>query len=202
MKKSAILIFQKNAELGKVKTRLAKDVGNESALEIYNQLCELTHEVCKEVPVDKHLYFSSFIPEIHPTEPSYFFHIQKGEDLGERMSNAFGEMFRKGYQKLLIIGTDCPEISTQLLLEAFSLLEESEVVLGPAEDGGYYLLGMGRYFPQLFQNIHWSTSEVVNQTKNILESGNISYRLLPVRTDIDTLEDWIKIKNLIKLPHE
>lgn len=202
MEKNGILIFQKNAELGKVKTRLAKDVGKESALQIYTQLCELTHEVCKEVPVEKHLYFSSFIPEDLPRDSSYFFHIQKGGDLGERMSDAFEEMFGKGYERLLIIGTDCPEISTQLLEEAFSLLEKNEVVLGPAKDGGYYLLGMRRYFPQLFQNINWSTSEVVNQTKKKLESGKISYQLLPVRTDIDTLEDWIKIKDLIKLPHE
>ncbi|MFC3414626.1 TIGR04282 family arsenosugar biosynthesis glycosyltransferase [Algoriphagus hitonicola] len=202
MKKSAIIIFQKNAELGKVKTRLAKDVGDEIALQIYHQLCAFTHEVCRQVSVDKYLYFSRFISEIHFSDSSYFFRVQRGGDLGERMSNAFEDLFKNDYEKILIIGTDCPEISSHLLEEAFSLLDKSEVVIGPAEDGGYYLLGMRRFFPQLFQNISWSTSEVVKQTKNRLESGKISYQLLPVHTDIDTLEDWKKMKDLIDLTYE
>ena len=202
MKNSAIIIFQKNAELGKVKTRLAKDVGDQTALEIYGQLCAFTHEVCKQVPVEKHLYFSTFIPEIKSPDSSYFFHLQQGEGLGERMSNAFADLFQSDYKKILIIGTDCPEISPQLLEDAFSFLDKTEVVIGPAEDGGYYLLGMRRFFPQLFQNINWSTPEVVKQTKNRLESSKISYHLLPVHTDIDTLEDWKKIKDLIEFTYE
>jgi rSAM/selenodomain-associated transferase 1 len=197
MEKSAIIIFQKNAELGKVKTRLAKDLGDHKALEIYDRLCEFTHRICSQVPVDKFLYYSNFVPEDKPGYASYYFKVQTGDDLGDRMSNAFSDLFSAGYQKVLIIGTDCAEISPDLFLEAFEILNEQDVVIGPAEDGGYYLLGMSQFFPQLFHDVNWSTSEVIEQTKSNIKSIGISYGELAVRSDIDTLEDWQKMKRFI-----
>jgi rSAM/selenodomain-associated transferase 1 len=197
MEKSAIIIFQKNAELGKVKTRLAKDLGDHKALEIYDRLCEFTHRICSQVPVDKFLYYSNFVPEDKPGYASYYFKVQTGDDLGDRMSNAFSDLFSAGYQKVLIIGTDCAEISPDLFLEAFEILNEQDVVIGPAEDGGYYLLGMSQFFPQLFHDVNWSTSEVIEQTKSNIKSIGISNGELAVRSDIDTLEDWQKMKSFI-----
>ncbi|WP_297337419.1 TIGR04282 family arsenosugar biosynthesis glycosyltransferase [Algoriphagus sp.] len=202
MKKSAIIIFQKNAELGKVKTRLAKDLGDQTALAIYGQLCAYTHSVCKQVSVEKYLYFSNFIPQESSPDSSYRFRLQRGKELGERMSNAFYDLFQSDFEKVLIIGTDCPEITPDLLSEAFARLDRSEVVMGPAEDGGYYLLGMREFFPQLFQQMEWSTSEVAIQTKKRLETGKISYELLPLLTDIDTIEDLEKIKDLIDFSYD
>jgi rSAM/selenodomain-associated transferase 1 len=197
MEKSAIIIFQKNAELGKVKTRLAKDLGDHKALEIYDRLCAFTHTICSQVPVDKFLYYSNFVPEDKPGYASYYFKVQTGDDLGDRMSNAFSDLFSAGYQKVLIIGTDCAEISPDLFLEAFEILNEQDVVIGPAEDGGYYLLGMSQFFPQLFHDVNWSTSEVIEQTKSNIKSIGISNGELAVRSDIDTLEDWQKMKRFI-----
>jgi rSAM/selenodomain-associated transferase 1 len=197
MEKSAIIIFQKNAELGKVKTRLAKDLGDHKALEIYDRLCEFTHRICSQVPVDKFLYYSNFVPEDKPGYASYYFKVQTGDDLGDRMSNAFSDLFSAGYQKVLIIGTDCAEISPDLFLEAFEILNKQDVAIGPAEDGGYYLLGMSQFFPQLFHDVNWSTSEVIEQTKSNIKSIGISYGELAVRSDIDTLEDWQKMKSFI-----
>ncbi|MCR9084403.1 MAG: DUF2064 domain-containing protein, partial [Cyclobacteriaceae bacterium] len=85
----------------------------------------------------------------------------------------------------------------ELFLEAFETLNHRDVVIGPAEDGGYYLLGMSQYFPQLFHDVNWSTSEVIYQTKSNIKSIGISYSELAVRSDIDTLEDWQKMKSLI-----
>ncbi|WP_026945659.1 TIGR04282 family arsenosugar biosynthesis glycosyltransferase [Algoriphagus marincola] len=197
MERSAIIIFQKNAQLGKVKTRLAKDLGDHKALEIYDRLCKFTHRICSQVAVDKFLYYSNFVPEDKPRYGSYHFKVQTGIGLGERMSNAFSDLFSAGYQKVLIIGTDCAEINPELFLEAFETLNHRDVVIGPAEDGGYYLLGMSQYFPQLFHDVNWSTSEVIYQTKSNIKSIGISYSELAVRSDIDTLEDWQKMKSLI-----
>ena len=119
MEKSAIIIFQKNAELGKVKTRLANDLGDQTALKIYDRLCALTHHICSQVPVDKFLYYSNFLPEDKPRYASYHFKVQTGIGLGARMSNAFSDIFYAGYQKILIIGTDCAEISPDLFFGGF-----------------------------------------------------------------------------------
>jgi len=197
MEKSAIIIFQKNAELGKVKTRLANDLGDQTALKIYDRLCALTHHICSQVPVDKFLYYSNFLPEDKPRYASYHFKVQTGIGLGALMSNAFSDIFYAGYQKILIIGTDCAEISPDLFLEAFEILNQRDVVIGPAEDGGYYLLGMSQYYPQLFLDTNWSTSEVIDQTKSNIESIGVSYGELGIRSDIDTLEDWQKYRSYI-----
>lgn len=197
MNDSAIIIFQKNAELGKVKTRLARDLGDHKALEIYEGLCDFTHEVCRKVEVDKFLYYSNFIPQLKPSFDSYHFRIQSGEGLGERMSNAFADVFSQDYQKVLIIGTDCAEISPDLIEDAFDQLEKNEVVIGPAVDGGYYLLGMGKYFPQIFKEVNWSTAEVLIQTRANLNSAGISFAELAIKSDIDTLEDWERLKSIL-----
>lgn len=197
MKKSAIIIFQKNAELGKVKTRLAKDLGDHKALEIYKRLCDFTHEVCRKVEVDKFLYYSSYIPQEKPSFDCYHFQVQRGISLGDRMSNAFSDVFSVGYQEVLIIGTDCAEISPDAIEDAFDQLGKKEVVIGPAEDGGYYLLGMKSYFPQVFKDVNWSTAEVLVQTRANLKSADISYAELAIKSDIDTLEDWERLKSIL-----
>jgi glycosyltransferase A (GT-A) superfamily protein (DUF2064 family) len=97
----------------------------------------------------------------------------------------------------LIIGTDCPELTPEIIEKAFDELEQSEVVIGPAKDGGYYLLGMKRFNPGLFKNIKWSSAEVLNSTENFLRSKEIKYSLLPLLSDVDYLEDWELIKDKI-----
>ena len=106
------------------------------------------------------------------------------------MLHAFDTLFQQGYQKIIIIGTDCFELSSFILLDAFTALDEKEVVIGPSEDGGYYLLGMRQFFPFLFEEKAWSTDSVYSSTVQQLVIQNIRYEILPILNDIDTEDDW------------
>ncbi|MBB6328320.1 hypothetical protein FHS59_003963 [Algoriphagus iocasae] len=196
--KRGVIIFQKNAQKGKVKTRLAAGVGEDQALEIYKNLVIITHHQISKVNCEKLLYFTEFVDDSDFNESdSYHFLIQSEGDLGKRMASAFQEQFQLGFDKLLIIGTDCPELSSEILEEAFARLDKDEVVIGPANDGGYYLLGMKTFIPGLFQKIPWSSDQVLSLSKKVLDFHNISYSLLPTLIDVDTLEDWDLVKNKV-----
>src|SRR5690606_31583700 len=111
--------------------------------------------------------------------------LQSGEGLGEKMSNAFEKLFGENFDRLIIIGTDCAQISSKIISKAFDELVESEVVIGPAEDGGYYLLGMRKFIPELFEGIPWSTDQVVTLTKEYLTHNEIAFTILPTLSDVD-----------------
>ena len=190
MSKSLLIIFVKNPELGKVKTRLAASLGNEAALAIYRQMLRKTREVTRPVPVDKVVYYSESIDHNDLWENNYYQKAcQQGSDLGERMKNAFQKPFAEGYESVCIIGSDCMEISSSLIKEAFEKLQSSDAVIGPSQDGGYYLLGMNRFIPQLFKNKAWSTDTVFASTLHDLNAPGMSYCELPVLNDVDTVED-------------
>ncbi len=189
MKKEVVLVFQKNAILGQVKTRLASGMGELRALEIYKHLVQLTYLALEAVPMPVWTYFSDFIPEsTHPTVEKSF--VQEGQDLGERMSNAFASTFDSEIEKVVLIGTDCPTLQSQHLLQAFAALNGSDLVLGPASDGGYYLIGMKVRAAYLFEGIAWSTSQVLSQTLHVASQHGLTTTLLPLLDDIDTPEDW------------
>ncbi|GMQ27602.1 TIGR04282 family arsenosugar biosynthesis glycosyltransferase [Algoriphagus confluentis] len=192
MQKTALIIFQKNPELGKVKTRLAAGIGDLKALEIYRNLIQITCEEAQETGFEVFVFYSSFIPD-QVAFPRFQALLQKGKDLGERMENAFHEVFAMGYSKAIIIGTDCPELSTEILLEAESKLETNEVVIGPAEDGGYYLLGLKSLHPELFRSIAWSTGSVLKETLGRARAFRLKSELLVQLSDLDTEEDLIRL---------
>ncbi|HEY7534838.1 MAG TPA: TIGR04282 family arsenosugar biosynthesis glycosyltransferase, partial [Thermodesulfobacteriota bacterium] len=114
---------------------------------------------------------------------------QEGNSLGERMVNAFKKAFSLRAKKAVIIGTDCIGISNKLISKAFNTLNQADVVLGPAEDGGYYLLGLNKLVPEIFNNIDWSTNLVLNQTSEKLRKKGLKLKLLQTLKDIDTLSD-------------
>lgn len=189
MKKEVVLVFQKNAILGQVKTRLAVGMGELPALDIYRHLIELTYSALEAVPVSVWTYFSDFIPEsTYPTVERSF--VQQGQDLGERMANAFALAFESGRDKVVLIGTDCPTLKSQHLLQAFEALNHSDLVVGPATDGGYYLIGMKGKAAYLFEGIAWSTSQVLSQTLHVASQQGLIVTLLPELGDIDNQEDW------------
>ena len=189
MNREVVLVFQKNAILGKVKTRLASGMGELRALEIYRHLIQLTYSVLEDVPVPVWTYFSDYIPEsTHPSVEKSL--VQEGQDLGERMANAFARSFESGMEKVVLIGTDCPTLQSNHLNEAFEALTHSDLVVGPATDGGYYLVGMKRRADYLFEGISWSTAEVLSETLNVASQHGISTTLLRELDDIDTQEDW------------
>ncbi len=115
---------------------------------------------------------------------------QEGNSLGERMANAFDTVFSRGYRKAIIIGTDCIEISNDLISKAFQSLSKTEVVLGPSKDGGYYLIGLTKIINKIFDGIQWSTKQVLTQTLDNLMAIDQSYQLLETLRDIDTIRDW------------
>ncbi|MDN3204499.1 TIGR04282 family arsenosugar biosynthesis glycosyltransferase [Algoriphagus sediminis] len=190
--KRAVIIFQKIAIAGKVKTRVAKTIGDEAALDIYKKLVLYTHDVASEITGDKIIYFSDFqLNKTQETTPDQFqVQFQSGNNLGQKMANAFAEVLAKGYEKVLLIGTDCGVLTSDLLDRGFEILDEKDLVIGPAQDGGYYLIGMKISRPEIFENIPWSSEEVLSLTVKRVESEGLTYGLLPVLSDVDTYEDW------------
>ncbi len=185
--KNLLLIFTRNPEPGKAKKRLAASIGEESALKIYKFLLKHTSEITKDLPADKEVYYSEKIEKEDMWDESYGKKLQKGEDLGEKMKNAFQTGFASGYRNIIIIGSDLFEIKKDDLEEAFKSLENSDYVLGPATDGGYYLLGMKSLNLKLFKNKSWSTASVFEDTIKDINSENIT--ILEKRNDIDVFED-------------
>jgi uncharacterized protein len=188
----AIIVFQKNLVLGKVKTRLAQSLGDQKALEIYKYLVDVTFNQLQALTgLDVFIFFSDFVENLPTGTPSDFLSgLQRGNDLGERMSNAFIDIFEKGYKSALLIGTDCPSMKKEILFEAIENLKNHDVVLGPATDGGYYLLGLKKIIPELFQYIPWGTGNVLELSLDVVKAKKSSYHLLSYLSDIDTLEDW------------
>lgn len=188
--KKLLLIFVKNPEKGKVKTRLAKTVGNEKAYQTYLKLLDFTINVAEDVQSHKQIWYSAFIDETDGFgEPKFEKKLQKGENLGERMLNAFRNGFEENFKKIVIIGSDCPGISTEIIEDAFTQLNNQDIVIGPSEDGGYYLLGLTRMLSEVFKDITWSTGKVFSETVNVLKQKNLNYGELPTLNDIDTEED-------------
>ncbi|MEX2403667.1 MAG: TIGR04282 family arsenosugar biosynthesis glycosyltransferase [Balneolales bacterium] len=193
--KAALIIFVKNPKLGKVKTRLAESIGNQEALDVYLQLLAHTRGITSHIPVQAHVFYSDYVDEKDIWENAeYFKHQQRGANLGDRMQNAFMKIFDQGYQKAVIIGSDCFEIEADNINKAFDLLEGYDAVIGPAMDGGYYLLGMSKLIPAVFENKKWSTQSVFEDTIRNLQQENMSWQELPILRDIDTEKDWDKYK--------
>ncbi|MFD2202895.1 TIGR04282 family arsenosugar biosynthesis glycosyltransferase [Shivajiella indica] len=192
MNQKAIIVFQKNLVLGKVKTRLADALGAQKALNIYKYLVDTTYRQLQPLTeIDIFIFFSDYLEDLPNNKFLKFIACQqKGNDLGERMLNAFIEVFSKGYKSVVIIGTDCPYLKTEILMDAFNCLKEKDVVFGPAYDGGYYLLGSNQVYPEIFKNIPWSTEKVLKISINTIESKKSTYSLLNWLSDIDTKEDW------------
>ena len=188
--KNLLIIFYRNPELGKVKTRLAKTLGDEKALAIYLKLSSHTRAITENLAIDKVIYYSNFV-DTEDAWPNTTFQkkLQNGNDLGEKMNNAFVEGFQSGYERVCIIGTDCLELSKDIIQQAFDQLVCYDAVIGPAKDGGYYLLGMKKPMPELFKNKAWSSDTVATDTIQNFKDLSLSYAQLAVLTDVDEEKD-------------
>ncbi|KPM47832.1 TIGR04282 family arsenosugar biosynthesis glycosyltransferase [Jiulongibacter sediminis] len=203
--KEALIIFIKNPELGKVKTRLASTIGDEKALEIYKLLMKHTREIAQNVAVDRHVFYSQFIDENDEWSNSDFHkHLQNQDpDLGLKMFSSFHDLWKKGYEKVLIIGSDCLELTDDTVKDAFVLLNEQEAVIGPAKDGGYYSIGFNfnlldqkteKVMADVFLNKTWSHEDVFMEAMSALNSNNLRRAKLPHLSDVDYEED---VKHLL-----
>ena len=198
MSKNLLLIFTRNPELGKAKTRLAKTIGEEKALEIYILLLQKTREITENLACDKAVYYSVKVRDNDLWDASIFQkHQQLGEDLGVRMENAFKKGFEEGYENIVIVGSDLFDITSNHINEAFEKLNTNDVVIGPAEDGGYYLLGMTKNHPAIFKNKEWGTSSVRKDTLEDLKNNKVY--LLNELNDIDVYDDLKKYDSLLKI---
>ena len=188
MKDTLLIIFVKNIVLGKVKTRLAKTIGTQGAFEVYKYIVDGLEKETSKLDCEKHIYFSDVvIEEKWPNDTKL---IQSEGDIGLRMKNAFQDAFSKGYKRVVLIGSDIPDVNAEIINEAFTKLNKKKAVFGPSEDGGYYLVGLSEMNESIFENIEWSTKKVLFQTLSKLDK----YALVKELNDIDTVEDLIKSK--------
>lgn len=191
---SCIIVFVKYPEKGRVKTRLAEDIGSENAAELYKRFTEDILESLTDIKAAKLVFFC---PRDRRKEfmiwlgGGYQFYPQLGNDLGERMKNAFTFGFKEGYQNMIILGSDSPDIPKAIIKEALNSLLIKDAVIGPAQDGGYYLIGFKKdsFNSSIFERIEWGANTVYGKTVDILNKKNISFHVLPQWRDIDTYED-------------
>jgi uncharacterized protein len=185
-----LIIFVKNPLPGKVKTRLADALGKENALLIYQKLLQHTHLVTCNINAVKYVFYSDYIDYTDLwNNDLYRKERQFGNDLGQRMKNAFEILFARGYKQVVIIGSDCYELTEQIINDAFDKLKKTDLVIGPSADGGYYLLGMNTFIPQLFSTKSWSTSKLLQETLTEINLLNYSLYQLPVLNDVDIPAD-------------
>ncbi len=198
----ALLIFIKNPERGKVKTRLAASLGDDRALAIYHLLLAHTRRVALEVPADRLLFYGQFIDEADDWPAAQFEkHLQHAGDLGLRMHQAFRyALDERGYDRAVLVGSDIAELEPGILSLAFNRLTDHAFVLGPARDGGYYLIGMKKPQASLFKGMTWSTPTVCAETQERMRALGQTPYLLPELSDVDYPEDWERVKDRFGSP--
>ncbi len=200
-KKNLLIIFTRNPELGKCKTRLAATIGDQSALDVYQFLLQHTVNITQELQITKEVHYSEKIRENDLWDPKIYDKKQQfGDDLGQRMENAFAAGFSSGFEHIIIIGSDMYDLGQIDLENAFGALESHDYVVGPAQDGGYYLLGMKSLHPKIFKHKTWGTATVLQETIKDIQNENI--KLLEERNDVDYYEDIKDIPVFQKIIHK
>ncbi len=192
-----LIIFTRYPEPGKAKTRLIPVLGKEGAANLHRLMAQrtiatsLVLQNSRQLSVAIHYTGSSqqLIQDWLGTDMIY--HQQSDGDLGARMSAALQKSLDFGIDKVVIIGTDCPKLKPEIIAKAFDELSEQDLVLGPAQDGGYYLIGLRRRIPKLFDGIKWGTDEVFADTLAIAQKLGLNIAVLPILADIDRPEDLL-----------
>lgn len=192
------IIFLKYPQPGKVKTRLAAELGEEKTIKLYRlfveRLLRRTGGLKQKTalcfcPADCKELFRDWL------SPAYLYFPQGTGDLGKRMHLAFLEAFGRGYKRVVLAGSDIPALDSSLIEQGFSTLRETDSVLCPVKDGGYCLIGFTSktYFPDVFKDISWSSSLVFQQSLEKIKQSQKTFQLLPQLEDVDTLEDLKEI---------
>ncbi len=193
--KSALGIMFRIPEYGKVKKRLAAQIGLDMALKTYAaMLYETIDNISKLTDIDIYGFYEGLASTQNDIFKKFQPMPQKGKDLGEKMLNAVQWLFEKGYNKIVLIGADSPDLPIYYIRDAFSKLNHHELVIGPAGDGGYYLIGMNKPLNNIFKDIQWGSSNVMKDTISIAKNEGIRYFLLPEWYDIDDAENLRKWK--------
>jgi hypothetical protein len=190
-----LIIFTRYPEPGKTKTRLIPLLGAEGAATLQRQMTE--HKLAEVNQLQAFYPLSVQVHFVGGNEQlmqewlglNWVYRRQSEGDIGDRMASAFQASFAAGMTAVVLIGSDCPELNAPLMVEAFQLLRQHDLVLGPALDGGYYLIGLRRLIPELFTGIPWSTAEVLQQTITIAKRLGLAVAKLPLLSDVDRPED-------------
>lgn len=191
---NTLLCFCKHPTAGLVKSRLAKSIGEKQAAEIYKSLLSHTLRNAKRTKLEVILYCH---PDTqHPilqnlaNQHELNLYAQSDGDLGNKMQDAINKHLNNN-SNVVLIGTDCPHLDPEYILQAFSQLNSGkDIVLGPTEDGGYALIGMKRLYPEIFNKINWSTDTVLRETKTRCRKLNLNYFCLDTVRDLDDIEDY------------
>ena len=187
---SLLTIFYKNPELGKVKTRLAAAIGEAKAYSIHLLLCEHTIGITEKLSISKAVYYSDFIDRNDNWSTDKFQkYTQTGFDIGEKIANAFRSGFSNGYKSICMIGTDCFDLTSSIVNEAFRRLHTHDVVIGPAPEGCCYLLGMNYFHGDLFSDKKWRTKKVLADTLHTIKLLGLCYWELESLHYIDEEKD-------------
>ena len=187
----------RNTQLGTVKTRLASTIGDQMALKVYKALLKHTAKEVNKVSAHKKVFYSEYIKSVDIWgEMNFLKGLQSKGNLGQRIENAFSSAFAEGYHNVLIIGSDLFSLKSSHIKKAIKQLKNNEVVIGPAFDGGYYLLGLKMSLPILFYNKKWGSATVLEDTLIDLKSKSVF--LLEPLNDIDTFQDLKKEPELLE----
>lgn len=189
-----LIVFLRLPQKGKVKTRLAEKLGDDKAFAIYEQLVKHTLATVRKINWPVYFFYDGGLPAPSEQLSSAHYFLQAEGDLGQRMQQAFS-LVLKNYSKAVIIGSDCPGLTGNIIDQAFASLVAHEVAIGPAVDGGYYLLGCKKLNPILFDDIQWSSASVLTETIRRCAGSGLSYALLPQLRDVDTLEDYLLLQH-------
>ena len=205
MADTALVIMARYPQEGTTKTRLARTLGNEETVRLYRAfLTDLAHRFARQPAYDLYwaytpagVDYAAFMTELVPSLVWRMrFFPQEGDGLGERLHNAFRQMYAQGYERTVLIGSDSPQISVDTIMEASRALDKADVVLGPAEDGGYYMIAMRRPH-DVFQGIPMSTSVVLHMTAELAQHQGLEVSLQETLFDIDELSDLARLADLL-----
>ena len=189
---TCLLLFVKYPDKGTVKSRLSKEFGENTVLRLYEGF---VLDILETIRKGKYRFKICFHPPSAQEKisswlgKSYFYMPQNGNDLGEKMKNAFAAAFSDGFEKAILIGSDIPDLTKEVIDEAFA--SDGDAVIGPAKDGGYYLIGFKRntFLPHIFEGMQWSTASVFERTMEIFRKHSYKVHILPQWRDVDTPED-------------
>lgn len=201
MKQNAVIVFVKNPEPGKVKTKLAKDIGDDAAADAYKQLLQHTHDVLLKVDADKFIFYLGDVNRLDLWENSFFYkQIQHGNDFGERMQHAFAFLFQLQYEKVIIMTSDSPQLSPDHVKEAFDLLSTHDVCIGPNTSGAYYLLGLRKLYLPFFLNKDWNSHTVYSSTLKDAAAAVLAVATIDQLRVVEKMNDWLDLRHFLDEP--
>jgi len=188
-----VIIFVRNVQIGKVKTRLAKTLGDEKALQVYIRLLDHTAQAVQQVQASKAVYYKTYVDEADEfMVPVFHKYLQQGQNLGERLEQAFIKSFARGFHQVILVGCDCFDLESKLIDDAFKQLDTHDAVLGPTTKGGCYLLGLNQFRKNFFKQKDWNTNNVLVDLMLDLKKENQTYHLLPALQAVEEEEDLPK----------